>query len=348
MSEKKLIFFVFPPASGHINPAASIASELNKKENVKIAFLGTLPYKGLIESSGSEYIEFADPDYGLHKIGQQHGPLDMIETSIRSAYKILPQLLQLCEERKPDAIAFDMLTFSVKFLFEYLEKNKDNLKFKIPKQIFINPSFAMLPGVFPNEEERKLMSSRMNMVEVFQKANELQSEFNKKFGINYEFTMMAMFAPPPSAIKLCCVAREFQPNADKIPMYTFVGSCIAEQVRSNAEITNDPLGQILSSFAPISPNENRLNDDSSSKLIFVSLGTVFNFNPASFEKLIEAFNKFDEEEESSRSQTKLKDLKIIFSLGKALHETFENKVKNEAYKVNENILLLPLHRKLTS
>ena len=39
----------------------------------------------------------------------------------------------------------------------------------------------MLPGVFPNEEERKLMSSRMNMVDEFQKANELQSEFNKKF-----------------------------------------------------------------------------------------------------------------------------------------------------------------------
>ena len=201
----------------------------------------------------------------------------------------------------------------------------------------------MLPGIFPNEEEGKLMASSMNMGEVFQKANQLQSKFNKKFGINFEFSMMSMFSPPSSGLKLCCVAKEFQPHADKIPFFTFVGPCIAEKVRTNAEITNGPFVQIFNSFGPINPNHTRSNDkdSSSSKLIFVSLGTMFNNNQACFEKIIEAFNKFDEEEESTRSQTKLKDLKIIFSLGKSLHGTFENKVKNENYKENENILLLP-------
>ena len=96
-------------------------------------------YKSLIESSGSEFIEFADSDDGSQKSDEKQNPADTFEVIIRTAYKIVPQLLQLCEERKPAAIAYDMMTFHVKFFYEYVNINKDHLMFPIPKQVFINP-----------------------------------------------------------------------------------------------------------------------------------------------------------------------------------------------------------------
>jgi UDP:flavonoid glycosyltransferase YjiC (YdhE family) len=98
MSIKPTVLFIVPPASGHVNPIVSIASELKNRSDLDIVFLGTPSFKNLIEKSKSEYVEYDYEDFS-DKIQEQmskgHSPLDAFKYMIEAGEFILPQLLKV-------------------------------------------------------------------------------------------------------------------------------------------------------------------------------------------------------------------------------------------------------------
>jgi UDP:flavonoid glycosyltransferase YjiC (YdhE family) len=106
MSQKKTILIIVPPMSGHFNPMISIASELSKKDDVSIIVFGTPKFKNQIEKSNCEYVEYADLEYevNLNNTAPGHTIFDTVMRMIKGGHAIMPQIISLCEQRKPDAI----------------------------------------------------------------------------------------------------------------------------------------------------------------------------------------------------------------------------------------------------
>ena len=76
-------------------------------------------------------------------------------------------------------------------------------------------------------------------------------------------------------------------------------------------------------------------------MIYASLGTVFNNSVSTYKTIIDAFKSFDQEPEESRHPSlKLKDFKIIVSLGEAVYNEINEMIKNGTYEVPENIILV--------
>jgi UDP:flavonoid glycosyltransferase YjiC (YdhE family) len=335
MASKKTILFLIPPASGHLNPCVSIAGEMNKRNDIHIVFLGSKLFQNLIEKSGSEFIEYADPEYDdiAKSVGNNHSPFITLKKMIKAADKVFPQILQICEERKPAAVIYDFFTYHGRYLFYYIEKNKSNLKFPVPKEILVSSSFAQAKGLFPPEEIIKgFMSKLQPNDEIYQ----LQNEINNKFGLDYQISLEKIFTYS-DGLNICFLFEEFQPKAELLKQfYHFVGPCISEQVR-NFSTTNEKLKQFLDTFHTVNPNyDNSKTSKDDLKLIYVSLGTIFNFNDKLFDQIIESFHNFERHD-----GLKLNNIRVIISLGQKTYDLFQNKIKNDNYRVHENILLLP-------
>lgn len=131
------------------------------------------------------------------------------------------------------------------------------------------------------------------------------------------------------------VFPEFQPKKDLFPKrYKYTGCCVNETVR-NYEINDHKFKDIFGSFEPVNPLSSiEARPQNNKRLIYVSLGTVFNDNGPIFEKLIEAINL-------CQSRMKDLDIKVIISLGKATHSQFQERINKGEMSVPDNFSLLP-------
>jgi UDP:flavonoid glycosyltransferase YjiC (YdhE family) len=75
-------------------------------------------------------------------------------------------------------------------------------------------------------------------------------------------------------------------------------------------------------------------------LIIFLLGTVFNFNIDLFDKILQAFNTFDQENFLNK-ELNLTNFRVVVSMGEELYELFQKKIKNKDFHLNQNILLFP-------
>ena len=75
------------------------------------------------------------------------------------------------------------------------------------------------------------------------------------------------------------------------------------------------------------------------KLIYASLGTIFNNNFNIYECMIDSIRSFDDE--IDKSSVKAEQIRFIISVGKQVYDLYQHKIKNEGYSLPENILLLP-------
>ena len=335
MSNKKTILFIIPPASGHLNPCVSVAAEMNKREDIHVIIMGSKSFQNLIEKSNSEYIEYADPDFNdiSKSVNEDHTPFVTMKKMMVAADKVFPQILKICEERKPVAIFYDFFSIHVKYLYNYIENNKSSIKFPVPKEIFVSSSFAPAKGIFPPEQ---MINSLMSKLDPNDEIFQLQRNLNSKFGLNYEFSLEKIFTYS-DGLNICFLFEEFQPKAELLKsIYHFVGPCISDQVRSFST-TNGKLKEYLDLFQTVNPNYNNSKSSKGDlKLIYVSLGTIFNFNDKLFDQIIQSFHNLEK-----NNGITIDDIRVIISLGQKTYDLFQNKIKNESYHVHENILLLP-------
>lgn len=171
----------------------------------------------------------------------------------------------------------------------------------------------------------------------------MQNELNKAFDLTIEDPLRALLEMDEKMV-LVSIFPEFQPNRELFDdSFNFIGSCVSS-IRSQP-ITDSKLKSFIDLFNPVNPlysvDEADKRNSNGLKLVYVSLGTVFNKNISLFDILLDSFRKFNDEEHSFKSELSLDRLRVIFSLGQDLYNEFNNKVLNEGYELPNNILLLP-------
>ncbi|CAF0898772.1 unnamed protein product, partial [Brachionus calyciflorus] len=73
----------------------------------------------------------------------------------------------------------------------------------------------------------------------------------------------------------------------------------------------------------------------SKKLIYASLGTIFNYDLSVFERIIEAIRLLNDENSENNDK-----LKVLISCGQINMDKFSEKVKNSNYIIPKNVILL--------
>ena len=344
MTEKKKALALVIPASGHINLMCCLIKELVTKKNFHVILFSVQKYKDLVKKSGAEYREFENSLY-IDEFDSNIQFLEIYELIMEASKIYVPQLIDFCNSEKPDLILCDATTIYGRYLMNYLEKmdKMKKLNYTLPKNVIVHPSFAFYMGIYPNNREAKLFLGKINFnfFKHYIKLCFKQRKINKQFGLTLPSNITQMnnvMTNSKNQLQICGVIHELQPKADNlINIFKFIGCCISDEVR-NIEIKNEKLKDILDNFEPINPNP---SDKTRKKLIYVSLGTVFNDNISAFERIIQAFVSFDNEPSLTNSNIKLNDLEMIISCGNVVYEKFQHKIKNENYKIPENILILP-------
>ena len=348
MEEKvnvKKVFILLVPAWGHVNPITGIVRELTNK-NVQVVFYASSQYKALIENTGATYREYSYfPSFLVNSKtikDSRNSLLDLCSDLLDFTDHIVPELIADVEKEKPDLIIYDSLSFHALILLEILQVQyaKDNSKLKPPHAIKSSPSFARKQGVYPNADEMKTFHSPRTFWYPFELASLVmrQTKFSLKYGLSI-FNPASYFYSNDSQNKhtvITTVFPEFQPRREQFDdRFKFVGSCVNEQVRKDALDADTELDKVLSLFEPINPIESvELKPKSNCKLIFVSLGTVFNNNIFVFDAIIEALQKLEFDMKSS-------ELRVVIAMGQKIYQQFQSRMSAENYKLSENFVLRP-------
>lgn len=130
--------------------------------------------------------------------------------------------------------------------------------------------------------------------------------------------------------RLVAVFPELHPRLNDYDPKThkFIGECISEETRNNETTYKDmELKSLLDQF-PLNENKSTLDNNSSPKLIYVSLGTLFSVNTFIFELIIEAIRKID----PSR-------FRVVFSVGENSLKSLKKKIEDGELIVPETIML---------
>lgn len=135
------------------------------------------------------------------------------------------------------------------------------------------------------------------------------------------------------------VFPEFQPMSHKFDSsFKFVGCCVSEKIRKNGTISDPNLKELLDSFEAINPvesiNSSKLMERKS-KLVYASLGTVFNNNLFIFDIIIDSIRILN------RNATNLNETKVLISVGKEGYVKYQNRIRNENFELPQNVILMP-------
>jgi UDP:flavonoid glycosyltransferase YjiC (YdhE family) len=349
MAARKKALAAVIPASGHINLMCCLIKELVTQKNFHVILYSVEKYKNLITKSGAEFRMFENIP-GVEDEFSDFKILEIFELIMKGSKIILPQLIQICNDEKPDLILCDAMTAYGRYLINYLEimDKKKKLNYKLPKSVIVHPSFAFCRGIYPSYRQAKICLEKskidFDFFKLYIKLCLRQRKMNQQFGLKLPSNVakMAHILTNKKQLQICGVLHELQPNADNLThLFKFIGCCISDEVR-NFDINNEKLKELLETFEPKNLiNIEEANNKIGKKLIYASLGTVFNKNISVFERIIQAFETFDQESSLTSSNIKFNDLELIISCGNAAYENFQFKINNENYKIPENVLILP-------
>ena len=327
MPEKKKIFVLIPTGTGHVNPICGLVHELCKNKNLEVIFYSDEIYRKLIENTGATFRLNEAPTFSTidpNTLASNPSFGSFIDMLINFAYAQLPQYIAEAEKEKPDLILYEGLSFTARYLIEIIKARhaKGDTTIPIPKTAAFEPHFPI------TEKMVKLM--RENSKEDIWSALALANVFRKQFVFSWYYGLsiynpLRFFRETDPNLNLFGVNPELEPDHDKFDnTFKFVGSCISEEARS-VDVNDDPE---LNSLLAQKPND--------LKLIFMSLGTVFNAKFNIFDKAIEAFMKFDE---NRKRHFKSSQLKIIISVGGPGLKNFNEKISKGELDLPNNILL---------
>ncbi|MDY0940576.1 MULTISPECIES: macrolide family glycosyltransferase [Priestia] len=265
----KVLFFNFP-GEGHINPTIALVEELVKKGE-EVVYYCVEEYKNKIKKTGASfrpYENFVRNIDMVERMTKRIDPLEMLLHMGRSMDKIIETVLQEIGNEKYDYVIYDNNFAAGWIIADVL---------KIPK-VSSCTTFAINEEVFLS-----LTKSRGEIDKTSPKYKEVEAiskKWKQKYGVTLTDKQNLMSCP--GDITLVYTSKLYQPHAEKFDdSFIFVGPSIA----SRKDI--EPL-----------PLKNISND----KLIFISMGTVFNQQPELYKTCFEAFG------ESSA--------KVILSVGK--------------------------------
>nr|QNH68000.1 UDP-glucuronosyltransferase-like protein 4 [Brachionus rotundiformis] len=332
-TKQKKIFICALPGIGHLNPLLAVANELIRRKYQVIVFCDDI-FQETIEKSGAEYrpylVKFTIPANGNKSdMDDTQSMLMFFFRLVQVAYDDVGYMLDQVNRERPDLIIYDQFSLTTKYLFKLMEKNYISKisDLKPPKSICFYTCFAMRPSIYPDQDQSKRLlvtdywdnSFSYNVfneqVKLCHKYNiEVENPFELAYNYNTDINIVSSFP-------------RLQPEHKKFDSsFNFVGSCLPSETQK-FETVDKKVENILCSFEPINPNfELR---ELSKKLVYASLGTLFNNKVEVFEKIIESVKNL------SKS---LGNLTILISCGKTSLNYLINKVKS-GYDIPENVIL---------
>ena len=330
MAQKKKIMVFIPTGTGHVNPICGLIHELCKNKNLEVLFYSDEAFRGLIENTGATFRLNEAPTFSTidpNKMASSPSFGSLIDMLINFAYAQLPQYIAEVEKEKPDLIIYEGLSFTARYLIEIIKARhaKGDKTIPIPKTVAFEPHFPI------TEKMIKLMreNSKEDIWSFFALANAFRKQFvfSWYYGLSI-YNPLRFFGETDPNLNLFGINPELEPDSKLFDnRFKFIGSCISEEARS-VDVNDDPeLNSLLTQF------DNKPND---LKLIFMSLGTVFNAKFYVVEKAIEAFMKFDEHRNRHFSSNQLK---IIISVGGPGLKNFNEKISQGKLNLPNNILL---------
>jgi MGT family glycosyltransferase len=248
--------FAIMPAHGHVNPTLPLVEELTRRGH-RVSYLTGAAWQGPVEAAGAEFVPVPDgipaggppPNFkdGLNTVRS------MLERFLGAARETVPETLRALQADPPDALFYDMLTWSARAAAE---------KAGVPAvQLF--PSFA-------SNEHFSLLSRFAGDVDLqspeLDDVREQFAEFGRSTGA--AVAVEDVFAPRPQGLNLVFLPRQFQLRSETFDdRFVFLGPSLG--VRPEFEQWQPP-----ASGAPV---------------LFVSLGTgPLNENPEFFRTAVRA------------------------------------------------------------
>jgi MGT family glycosyltransferase len=245
-------------AHGHVNPTLGLVAELVRRGQ-RVIYYCSDDFRQLIERTGAIYRPYPMPEPDEPITGVPH----FVTLFLRSSVLWLPGLIAQAREDKPDYVIYDMFRVWGLQLARYLNIPaicvNPTIMLNGPVQQAVAPDFLALSEA--DQDPRVTTDYRAEY-------ERLASTIKEQYGV----ATPAMFDtfPLPGDLTLCFTLRRLQPAADQLDdTVQFVG--------------------LMTHRRPADPSFplERLNDR---PVVFVSLGTVFNNQPAFFRRCAEALS----------------------------------------------------------
>ena len=254
----KVLFFNFP-GEGHVNPTIALVEELVKKGE-DVVYYCVEEYKNKIEKTGAlfrpyeNFVRNIDP---MKRMAEKIDPLEMLLFMGRSMDKIIEVVLDEIREEKYDYVIYDNNFAAGWIIAEVLgiPKVSSCTTFAINEEIF--------SALIKSRGEMDKSSPRYREIE------EISTKWKHKYGVVLSDRQNLMSCP--GDITIVFTSKLYQPYADKFDeSFIFVGPSIAPR----KDVETLPLKSIPSN-----------------KLIFISMGTVFNQQPELYTNCFKAFQE---------------------------------------------------------
>lgn len=291
--KKKVVYAIAPPSTGHVNPMCGLVNELCKnRDQLEVIFYSDECYRAVVENTGAQFRAFSHPtlsQFEFKPITERKMSIgEMLNKFITFSYEIVPQLIADAEREQPDLILYDGFFLPVKYLIEVINarETKGTWNRTVPKSVNFVPNFPVGPKMFGQmqKETNENFWSKFVMWNAYRK----QLAFSWAFGISI-YNPLELFTRHNPVLNVVSVAPELQPYPDDFDkdLFKFVGPCVSEEARSVEIKNDDELKSLLQQF----DDDQKPND---LRLVYLSMGTVFNRNGFIFERAFEALKIFDQ------------------------------------------------------
>ncbi|WJD83828.1 macrolide family glycosyltransferase [Priestia megaterium] len=254
----KVLFFNFP-GEGHVNPTIALVEELVKKGE-DVVYYCVEEYKNKIKKTGAifrPYENFVSNIDPMKRMTEKIDPLEMLLFMGRSMDKIIEVILNEISEEKYDYVIYDNNFAAGWIIADVLG---------IPK-ISSCTTFAINEDIFS-----ALIKSRGEIDKTsprYREIEEISTKWKHKYGVILSDSQNLMSCP--GDITIVFTSKLYQPHADKFDeSFIFVGPSIAPR----KDVETLPLKSIPSN-----------------RLIFISMGTVFNQQPELYTICFKAFQE---------------------------------------------------------
>jgi UDP:flavonoid glycosyltransferase YjiC (YdhE family) len=218
----------------------------------------------------------------------------------------------------------------------------------MPPLVCYSTSFAFCPQVYPNSVETKLKRP-LSFGLIWDICVFYIIAFLFSFKIGFEFVnpLLDLLSPiKDTKMVMATVAPNIQPRSHLFDekLWKFIGCTVDNRVANvdkSKPFAHDPMFQeIFNKFEIVEKKSNLLENESNpNRLIYVSLGTLYNNNLEIYKRIIDAFKSFDEFN-NNQSRIKLENLTIIVSTGAKTFEQFKVLLENNLYSLPNNIKLV--------
>lgn len=274
---KTILYYTFP-VSGHINPVLKLLESLAKGDYNVICY-STVQYKNVIENTGAVFRDYNEDSecINLNVPPEKMTLLTLSGIIVSFITKIFPKLLSDAKGYSPDCVGLDFFCIWGKMIAE-------GLKVK---------SFTTIPQFAPHPKKFKPFPGMMkHLIQIVFSGQKTMSQFRKLIrAINSEvavgkFRFFDIFMNY-SKLNIVYVNKELQPDYETFDnSFVFTGPSLrTTDSNGNDEITFD-----------------RCYDG---KLIYISLGTLYNQNLSFYLNCIRIFKNTKH--------------KIIISVGKSIN-----------------------------